>query len=120
MTADPADALGGRLPPADPAAQTGEQLALCDRMILRIVPRADEAGFASTARGGRLIGPFETITLTAHHGAVGSAPLHDTTCRQTETTFRTMALVDPAASSASTRRVRIAGVTARPDKEARS
>lgn len=63
MTADPANALGGRLPLADPAALTGEQRALVDRMISRIVPWADEAGFASTAADGRLIGPFNPALL---------------------------------------------------------
>ncbi|MCZ8381127.1 carboxymuconolactone decarboxylase family protein [Mycobacterium sp. CPCC 205372] len=60
---DPADALGGRLPLADPAALTAEQRALFDRMIARIVPWADEAGFASTAKDGRLIGPFNPALL---------------------------------------------------------
>jgi 4-carboxymuconolactone decarboxylase len=63
VTADPADALGGRLPLADPAALTGEQRALFDRMMARIVPWADEAGFASTAADGRLIGPFNPALL---------------------------------------------------------
>jgi 4-carboxymuconolactone decarboxylase len=58
VTVDPADALGGRLPLVDPAALTGEQRTLFDRMMARIVPWADEAGFASTAADGRLIGPF--------------------------------------------------------------
>jgi 4-carboxymuconolactone decarboxylase len=58
-----ADALGGRLPLADPAALTGEQRALFDRMMSRIVPWADEAGFASTAADGQLIGPFNPALL---------------------------------------------------------
>jgi 4-carboxymuconolactone decarboxylase len=49
VSADPADALGGRLPLADPATLTGEQRAQFDRMMARIVPWADEAGFQSTA-----------------------------------------------------------------------
>ena len=63
MSADPADALGGRLPLADPATLTGEQRALFDRMMARIVPWADEAGFQSTAADGRLIGPFNPALL---------------------------------------------------------
>ena len=63
MTADPADGLGGRLPLADPAALSPEQRALFDRMMSRIVPWADEAGFASTAADGRLIGPFNPALL---------------------------------------------------------
>ena len=63
MTADPADALGGRLPLADPATLTGEQRTLFDRMMARIVPWAEEAGFASTAADGRLIGPFNPALL---------------------------------------------------------
>lgn len=63
MTADPADALGGRLPLADPQALNGEQRALFDRMMARIVPWADEAGFAGTADDGRLIGPFNPALL---------------------------------------------------------
>ena len=62
MTAEPADELGGRLPLANPAALTGEQRALFDRMMARIVPWADEAGFASTA-DGRMIGPFNPALL---------------------------------------------------------
>ena len=63
MIADPADVLGGRLPLADPGALTDEQRALVDRMFSRIVPWADEAGFASTAPDGRLIGPFNPALL---------------------------------------------------------
>ena len=63
MTADAADALGGRLPLADPATLTGEQRALFDRMMAHIVPWADEAGFESTAADGRLIGPFNPALL---------------------------------------------------------
>jgi 4-carboxymuconolactone decarboxylase len=63
VTVDPADALGGRLPLVDPAALTGEQRTLFDRMMARIVPWADEAGFASTAADGRLIGPFNPALL---------------------------------------------------------
>lgn len=63
MTSDRADALGGRLPLADPATLTGEQRALFDRMMTRIVPWADEAGFQSTAADRRLIGPFNPALL---------------------------------------------------------
>lgn len=54
MSADPADALGGRLPLADPATLTGEQPALFDRMMTRVVAWAAEAGFQSTAAGATI------------------------------------------------------------------
>jgi 4-carboxymuconolactone decarboxylase len=63
VTSDRADALGGRLPPADPATLTGEQRALFDRIMTGIVPWADEAGFQSTAADGRIIGPFNPALL---------------------------------------------------------
>jgi 4-carboxymuconolactone decarboxylase len=63
VTADPADALGGRLPLADPGALTGEQRGVLGRMMSLIVPWADEAGFSSTAADGRLIGPFNPALL---------------------------------------------------------
>ena len=63
MSADPADALGGRLPLADRATLTGEQLALFDRMMARVVPWADAAGFQST------VGKTDKAPLRAAHGA---------------------------------------------------
>jgi 4-carboxymuconolactone decarboxylase len=63
VTANPADALGGRLPLTDPATLTGEQRALFGRMMARIVPWAHEAGFQSTAGDGPLIGPFNPALL---------------------------------------------------------
>jgi 4-carboxymuconolactone decarboxylase len=58
----PADALGGRLPLADPATLDHEQRALFDRIVSRIVPWAEDAGFRTTS-GGRLIGPFNSALL---------------------------------------------------------
>jgi 4-carboxymuconolactone decarboxylase len=55
--------LGGRLPLADPATFTPEQRAVFDRMVTRIVPWADDAGFQTTAGDGRLIGPFNAALL---------------------------------------------------------
>ncbi|MFC9840168.1 carboxymuconolactone decarboxylase family protein [Rhodococcus sp. NPDC127530] len=63
MNTDHADELGGRLPLADPATLTAEQRALFDRMLTRIVPWADDAGFQTTAKNGRLIGPFNPALL---------------------------------------------------------
>ncbi|PXW97165.1 carboxymuconolactone decarboxylase family protein [Mycolicibacterium moriokaense] len=58
-----ADALGGRLPLADPAALRPAQREIFDRMAEVIVPWADEARFQSTAEDGRLIGPFNPALL---------------------------------------------------------
>jgi len=63
VTADDTDELGGRLPLADPATLNPEQRAAFDRMMTRIVPWADDAGFQATARDGRLIGPFNAALL---------------------------------------------------------
>jgi 4-carboxymuconolactone decarboxylase len=62
VTAGPADALGGRLPLADPATLDQEQRALFDRIVSRIVPWAEDAGFRTTS-DGRLIGPFNPALL---------------------------------------------------------
>ena len=63
MSTDRADDLGGRLPLADPATLNPEQRALFDRVITRIVPWANDAGFQATAADGRLIGPFNPALL---------------------------------------------------------
>jgi 4-carboxymuconolactone decarboxylase len=60
---DQTDALGGRLPLADPAALTPGQREIFDRMATRIVPWANDARFQSTAEDGRLIGPFNPALL---------------------------------------------------------
>lgn len=60
---DHIDALGGRLPLADPAALNPAQREIFDRMATRIVPWADDARFQSTAEDGRLIGPFNPALL---------------------------------------------------------
>jgi 4-carboxymuconolactone decarboxylase len=57
------DALGGRLPLADPAALSPAQREIFDRMAEVIVPWANEARFQSTAEDGRLIGPFNPALL---------------------------------------------------------
>lgn len=62
MTAGHFDGLGGRLPLVDPASLSPEQRAVFDRIMSRIVPWADEAGFRVTERG-RLIGPFNAALL---------------------------------------------------------
>ena len=61
--ADQTDALGGRLPLADPADLTPAQREIFDRMATRIVPWADATRFQSTAEDGRLIGPFNPALL---------------------------------------------------------
>jgi 4-carboxymuconolactone decarboxylase len=60
---DQTDALGGRLPLADPAALNPAQREIFDRMASRIVPWANDAHFQSTAEDGRLIGPFNPALL---------------------------------------------------------
>lgn len=60
---DQIDALGGRLPLADPAALNPVQREIFDRMTTRIVPWANDAHFQSTAEDGRLIGPFNPALL---------------------------------------------------------
>jgi 4-carboxymuconolactone decarboxylase len=57
------DALGGRLPLADPAVLSPAQREIFDRMATRIVPWANEARFQSTSEDGRLIGPFNPALL---------------------------------------------------------
>ena len=57
--------LGGRLPLLDPAALTRKQKAVYDRLVETMVRWADESGFQSQADGGRLIGPFNPILLSA-------------------------------------------------------
>jgi 4-carboxymuconolactone decarboxylase len=70
---DQTNALGGRLPLADPAALNPAQRAIFDRMATRIVPWANDARFQSTAEDGRLIGPFNPALL---HPAI-AAPFMD-------------------------------------------
>jgi 4-carboxymuconolactone decarboxylase len=57
------DALGGRLPLADPAVLSPAQREIFDRMATRIVPWANEARFQITSEDGRLIGPFNPALL---------------------------------------------------------
>jgi len=60
---DQTDALGGRLPLADPSALNPAQQEIFDRMASRIAPWAYDAHFQSTAEDGRLIGPFNPDVL---------------------------------------------------------
>jgi 4-carboxymuconolactone decarboxylase len=60
---DHIDALGGRLPLADPANLVGEQRELFDKMKSAVVPWADDTGFHSTTDDGRFIGPFNPALL---------------------------------------------------------
>jgi 4-carboxymuconolactone decarboxylase len=57
------DALGGRLPLADPASLTDAQRGLFDVMMNTMVPWANEVPFQSTTADGRLIGPFNPALL---------------------------------------------------------
>jgi 4-carboxymuconolactone decarboxylase len=57
------DALGGRLPLADPASLTDAQRGLLDVMMNTMVPWANEVPFQSTTADGRLIGPFNPALL---------------------------------------------------------
>jgi 4-carboxymuconolactone decarboxylase len=57
------DALGGRLPLVDPAAFTGAQRQLFDRVTTTRERRANDAGFRITTPDGRLIGPFNACLL---------------------------------------------------------
>ena len=60
---DHTDALGGRLPLADPTDLVGAQRELFDKMTSAVVPWADDTGFHSTTDDGRFIGPFDPALL---------------------------------------------------------
>jgi 4-carboxymuconolactone decarboxylase len=60
---DHSDALGGRLPLADPTDLVGAQRELFDKMTSAVVPWADDTGFHSTTDDGRFIGPFNPALL---------------------------------------------------------
>jgi 4-carboxymuconolactone decarboxylase len=60
---DDSDALGGRLPLADPTDLSGAQRELFDKMTSAVVPWADDTGFHSTTADGRFIGPFNPALL---------------------------------------------------------
>jgi len=60
---DHSDALGGRLPLADPTDLVGAQRELFDKMTSTVVPWADDTGFHSTTDDGRFIGPFNPALL---------------------------------------------------------
>jgi 4-carboxymuconolactone decarboxylase len=57
------DALGGRLPLADPTDLVGAQRQLFDKMTSTVVPWARDTGFRSTTDDGRFIGPFNPALL---------------------------------------------------------
>jgi 4-carboxymuconolactone decarboxylase len=57
------DRLGGRLPLLNPADFVAAQRELFERMMSRVVPWADDAGFHSTTDDGRFIGPFNPALL---------------------------------------------------------
>ena len=57
------NALGGRLPLADPATLTDAQRGLFDLMMNTMVPWAKQVPFQSTTADGRLIGPFNPALL---------------------------------------------------------
>jgi 4-carboxymuconolactone decarboxylase len=57
------EALGGRLPLADPATLTDAQRGLLDLMMNTMVPWANQVPFQSTTVEGRLIGPFNPALL---------------------------------------------------------
>jgi 4-carboxymuconolactone decarboxylase len=55
------DALGGRLPLADPSTLTHAQQELFDSVMANQLPWANDAGFRIKTDDGRLIGPFNTF-----------------------------------------------------------
>jgi 4-carboxymuconolactone decarboxylase len=57
------DALGGRLPLADPTDLVGAQRQLFDKMTSTVVPWARDTGFRSTTDDGRFIGPFNPAVM---------------------------------------------------------
>jgi 4-carboxymuconolactone decarboxylase len=57
------NALGGRLPLADPAGLTDAQRGLFDLMMNTMIPWANQVPFQSTTADGRLIGPFNPALL---------------------------------------------------------
>jgi 4-carboxymuconolactone decarboxylase len=63
MMSDHTDALGGRLPLADPTALSAAQREVFETLTSTVVPWADDIGFQSTTEGGRLIGPFNPALL---------------------------------------------------------
>src|ERR1700742_5146891 len=59
----PTKTLGGRLPLADPAALTGAQRELFNKVNATQVPWASKMGFQATTADGRLIGPYNSFLL---------------------------------------------------------
>jgi 4-carboxymuconolactone decarboxylase len=66
------NALGGRLPLADPADLDPEQRHLFDDITTTVLPWAQRDGFAATDGDGRLIGPFNPCLL---HPSIAAALL---------------------------------------------
>lgn len=59
----PIQALGGRLPLADPTTLTSAQRELFQAVKATQVPWANDAGFQATTADGRLIGPYNAFLL---------------------------------------------------------
>jgi 4-carboxymuconolactone decarboxylase len=59
----PSQALGGRLPLADPTTLTSAQRELFQAVKATQVPWANDAGFKATTADGRLIGPYNAFLL---------------------------------------------------------
>jgi 4-carboxymuconolactone decarboxylase len=59
----PSQALGGRLPLADPRTLTSAQREVFDTVMSTWVSWSDDAGLEATTKDGRLIGPFNAFLL---------------------------------------------------------
>jgi 4-carboxymuconolactone decarboxylase len=77
-------ALGGRLPLADPATFTSAQRDLFNAIQDKQVPWADKAGFQATTADGRLIGPYNSFLL---HPEVAAKILEFSSAEKTHTTL---------------------------------
>lgn len=63
------DALGGRLPLADPSTLDEDQLALYEHLRTNQITGAERAGFQGMTAGGRVIGPFNPILFSPNVSA---------------------------------------------------
>jgi 4-carboxymuconolactone decarboxylase len=77
-------ALGGRLPLADPTTLTGAQQELFNAIQAKQVPWADKAGFQATTADGRLIGPYNSFLL---HPEVAAKILEFSSAEKNHTTL---------------------------------
>jgi 4-carboxymuconolactone decarboxylase len=80
----PSKTLGGRLPLADPAALTGAQRELFNK-VNATQARANEAGLQATTTDGRLIGPYNSFLL---HPEVAAKILEFSAAEKTPPRFR--------------------------------